>query len=196
VVALGSSMDWAESESGQVTMNLQFAQRREGAITVTDEAGNLVFEFDPAQDPVLGAYDRGYQGAILSCPGFHQGDSYLVYQAGAQMGYTGTDVRMSPGGLPGGQRPPEGFDGEMPTGPEGMEPPEGFDGEMPAMSEGGFPGAPQDGGFREPPEEGGNFPQGGFGKGQDRPGETWVASTVFYMQDRVNFFSGLEKVKQ
>ena len=120
-------MDWAESESGQVTMNLQFAQRREGAITVTDEAGNPVFEFDPAQDPVLGAYDRGYQGAILSCPGFYQADSYLVYQAGVQMGYTGTDVRMGPGGMPGGQLPPEGFDGEMPTGPEGMEPPEGME---------------------------------------------------------------------
>ena len=152
VAALGSPMDWAERESGQVTMNLQFTQLRQGAVTVTDEAGNPVFEFDPAADPVLGSCDRGYRGVILSCPGFRQGSACLVYQAGTQMGYTGTDVGKGPGGKP-------------PAGP------------------------PQDGGFREPPEEGGKIPQG-------RPGETGQAGTVFYMQDKVNFFSGLEEAEQ
>ena len=95
VVALGSSMDWAESDSGQVTMNLQFASYRQGNLAVTREDGSTVFEFDPSA--VFGDYQRRYQGAILSCPGFSQGESYRVYQNGIQMAYTGTDVMGRPG---------------------------------------------------------------------------------------------------
>ena len=194
VVALGSAMDWAESDSGQVTMNLQFAAHQEGAIRIIGEDGTVIFEFDPGTDEILGAYSRQYQGAILSCPDFKQGDSYHVYLDDAMMGYTGTDVMMRPGGFGGGQRP------DM---PEGQQPPDGFGGgnpggEMPTMPEGEMPPAPQSGmtgGNPPEPPAGETLPAdrqpGGRGEIHGRPaGEI---NTVFYMQDKVNFFSGLTK---
>jgi len=84
---------------------------------------------------------------------------------------------MVPEGMEKGERP-EMPEGEMPEGfepgqmPEGMEPPEGF-GQMP---------------------EGMEMPEGGFdGKGSrgEFGGEADEANTLFFMQDKVNFFSGL-----
>ena len=217
VVALGSSMDWAESDSKQVTMNLQFTQQSKAGsvIRITDEKGQEVFSFDPKTDPMLAQYLRTFQGAILSCPNFQVGATYQVYLDDVQQAYTGTDVMQMrpgmPGGFGGGQRPdgfgggqpPEGFgngqwpgnfggeqppefpdgatfpQGEMPTMPEGEQPPQG---DIPTMPEG-----------EQPPQGGQQFP-GGFG-GQ-RPGDmgqmpTGEANHLFYMQDKVNFFSGL-----
>ena len=199
VVALGAAMNWAESDSDQVTMNLQFTQRQNGALRVTAGDGTAVYTFDPASDPVLKNYLRGYQGVVISCPGFQVGDSYEVTVDGVTMMYTSTDVMRGPGGfggqMPGGmgQQPPESFDGEMPEGFGGQmpggndqQPPEGFDGEMPSMPE-GFDG-------EKPEDFGGQFPGGFGGQGGDRgdrePG-TGEGSTVFYMQDKVNFFSGI-----
>ena len=172
VIALGSTMDWAESDSKQVTMNLQFAQYQAvgTAIAVTAEDGTEIFSYDPAADAVVGEHARQYMGAVISSPAFRQGDSYLVYAGGAQMMYTGTDVKMGPGGFGGfgggfgggkGQRPeggkmPEGFGGQMPEGFTG-EMPEGFEdfgGQMP----GGFGGEMPD---NAPPEGfGGQMPEG------------------------------------
>ena len=204
VVALGSAMDWAESDSGQVTMNLQFAQQISGCISVEKEDGTAVFAYNPDYDPLTAAKQRSYSGMILSCSDFQQGDSYQVYldrsfdgnhqdgiylvdsvtayAGGIQQAYTGTDVRMHPGmggGFGGGPRP-EGKehsemppDGERPELPEdrmpGGEPPEMPDGQHP-----NFPGSPgtdhKD--FSIPPN-----------------GEM---NSLFYMQDQVNFFTGLQ----
>ena len=162
VIALGSTMDWAESASGQVTMNLQFAQYQSGdsAIVVAKEDGTVAFAYDPSEDEVLGEQARRYMGAVISCPGFAQGDTYNVwldgtvtgeetggvyasvsgYEGGIQMQYTGTDVGMGgPGGF-GGARP----DGEMTEGfapgemREDFTMPEDWDPEE--MPEGGFGG--------------------------------------------------------
>ena len=198
VVAMGSSMDWAESDSDQVTMNLQFAAYQTGAVRITREDGTEVFVFDPTA--VLGEHARRYQGLILSCPDFRQGESYHVYMDGIQMAYTGTDVMRGPGGMGGfgGQRPeggrPDMPEGEMPTMPEGQEPPDGFgnqrpeggmpgmpEGEMPTWPDGEMPTMPEG---QEPPDGFGGM--GGFGS---QPGGG--QNTVFYMQDKVNFFSGL-----
>ncbi|MBR6526128.1 MAG: carbohydrate-binding domain-containing protein [Clostridia bacterium] len=199
VLALGSSMDWAESDSDQVTMNLQFAQYQSPAdtIVVTREDGTEVFSYDPAADAVVGENARRFMGAIISCPDLKQGDTYLVYTGGQQLQYTGTDVMRRPGGF-GGQMPdnapPEGFDGQMPEMPEGWTPeqmgeppaefagkiPEGFEGQMPPMPDG------QGGGGRG--EQKGK-PEGFNGSGSaEQSGE---GNTLFYMQDKVNFFSGL-----
>ena len=158
VIALGSTMDWAESDSNQVTMNLQFAQYQAvgSAITVTTEDGREIFSYDPGADAVVGEHARQYMGAVISCPAFRQGDSYQVYVAGQQMMYTGTDVRRGPGGFGG---PPGGFGGDRPQWPEGdmpdNAPPEGFDSQMPEGFE-GFPGEMPEGfgGF------GGEMPEG------------------------------------
>ena len=168
-------MDWAESDSKQVTMNLQFAayQAPTDSIVVKTEDGAEIFSYDPAQDKVLGDNARQFMGAVISCPEFTQGETYALYVGGQQMQFAGTDVRRGPGGhgFGGGKRPdggempdnapPEGFDGERPQWPEGEmpdnAPPEGFDGRMPENSEG--------------------FSDEG--------------STLFYMQDKVNCFSGI-----
>ena len=118
VLATGSTMDWPESESNQVTMNLQFeeAQDSDEAIIVTDSEGNVVFAYDPDQDETTGSYNRGYQGAVISCAEFTVGETYYVYIGGTVVGedtnglydnstvtgftgatrqiYTGTDVGM------------------------------------------------------------------------------------------------------
>ena len=211
VIALGSSMDWAESDSDQVTMNLRFGQHQKGAIRILREDGMEVFSFDPAADAVLSENERTYQGAILSCPDFKIGDSYEVFVGETQMMYTGTDVMMRPGGFGGGfggerpdNVPPEGFGGQRPAD---MELPEGFGDEIPTWEHGekpeNIPGQMPDGerpekpegwepgGFRGSHGEGDFGGKGGFGRVEPGEGET-----LFYMQDMVNFFSGLTAVNE
>ena len=191
VVATGSTMDWAESDSRQVTMNLQFAsdQASDEAIIVTDTEGNVIFAYDPDKDETAGLNNRGYKGAVISCPEFKVGETYHVYVGGDVEGtetdglyeastvtgfsgavrqvYTGTDVRgFGPGGRGGGFGPggrPDGM-GEPPARPEGMgEPParpEGM-GEPPAFPDGMEAGPERPEGMGEPPE--GNGPGGFFG---------------------------------
>ena len=220
VVATGSTMDWAESDSGQVTMNLQFAasQGADEAIIITDLEGNAVFAYDPDKDETTGAHNRGYQGAVISCPQFQVGKTYQVYIGGDVEGtetdglydvstvtgfsdavlqqYTGTDVGRG-FGRPGGQRP-DGFDpGEGREHPEGFdfrgedrEPPEGFE----------FAGdgqEPPEGMERHPDGEGwrsdgerGQMP-GGFVPNGQQPDGGGEPSTQFHMTDKVNAFSGV-----
>lgn len=130
VVATGSTMDWAESDSKQVTMNLQFTadQASDEAIIVTDLDGKVIFAYDPDKDETTGSNNRGYRGAVISSPEFKVGETYNVYVGGdvegtdmdglydiatvigfsgaARQIYTGTDVRgFGPGGrggFPGG----------------------------------------------------------------------------------------------
>ena len=184
VIALGSNMDWAESDSGQVTMNLQFAQYQSSgsAILVSDAEGAVVFAYDPSEDEVMGENARHYMGAILSGPGLRQGDSYYVfldgdisgeetggvytsvtaYQGGIQMAYTGTDVMTRPGGMGQGM-------GQMPGGdrPDNAQRPddarkEFSGGEAPELPEGETMPADFDPeNFTAP--EGMEMPEGGFG---------------------------------
>jgi len=234
VVALGSTMDWAESDSDQVTMNLQFAEYKNSgdAIVVTTTDGEVIFAYDPSEDELLGANERKYMGAVISCPDFEVGETYNVYIGGAVEGeelagvyssvksysagtlqsYTGTDVfgrdRMMPEGMPGEK--PEVFDGEQPELPEDfngeldgrsnrmeMTPPENPDGlEMtPPENPDGFEMTPPDGGRTQD----GNMPAlpdgtvvPDFFAGEDgRIMAVGDPSTEFYMQDKVNCFSGV-----
>ena len=194
VIALGSAMDWAESDSAQAAMNLQF-DRQQGAqsvLTVLNETGEILLEYDPANDVEgWGGEARQFQGAILSCSNFAVGDTYRVQVNGVDQSYTGTDVQMRPG--------PGGFGGQPPEGFENMTPPEGLEtGRPPQMPEGMENMTPPEG--MEPgqppqrPEGMENMtPPGGFG-GMDRPednADRSQANDLFYMQDKVNFFSGV-----
>ena len=199
VVALGAAMDWAESDSDQVTMNLQFSRRQKGLLQIVTEEGREVFSFDPASDPVLKDYDRGYQGAVVSCPAFQVGDSYHVYAEQMQMAYASTDVMRGPGGFGGdkGQRP-EGFDGQMPAFGEG-NPPAMPEGEMPTRPAGQAPVRPDGNrGDRDNRRPGGE-PPAGWGLEDNRNPDSMhpagTGSTRFYMQDKVNFFSGLSSAE-
>ena len=205
VVALGSAMDWAESDSDQVTMNLQFAEYQEGSsvIVITDENDAPVFTFDPTEDPVLKEHLRQFRGVILSCSRLYQGQTCHLYLDGVQMQYTGTEMRGGPGKGDRGQRP-EGFKpGEMPadfTLPEGETMPEGFD---PSKFGG------RDGEDRQPPEdfdgerptlpEGETRPEGerpSRGSRGDRQETSGEPSTDFYLEDKVNAFTGIAAVTQ
>lgn len=225
VVALGSTMDWAESDSAQVTMNLQFASNQSGgsAIVVTRADGTVIFAYDPSEDNILGNHIRQYQGAVISCANFRVGESYCLwhdgvvsgsvsggvydvttvtaYENGTQMMYTGTDVgrgfgRPRPSGTDKGDMPEGGF-GNRPTGekeeratpPEGETIPEGFEGHGDrGQMIGGEP--PQDFALPEGetmhkrPEDMGTSDEMG------NPGSV-QPSTVFFMNDKVNAFSGI-----
>ena len=137
--------------------------------------------------------------------GDHVGGVYGVttvtaYDGGIQQSFNGTDVTMRPGGMmgqmPDGQQPPEMPEGEMPPMPEGETFPGGM-GQRPERPEGEGQRPPEgempEGETRhEHPE--GEMPPGGFGGGQfpggngDPNAET---NTLFYMQDKVNCFSGI-----
>jgi len=216
VVATGSTMDWAESDSNQVTMNLQFvaSQGADEAIVITDLEDKVVFAYDPDKDETTGAQNRGYQGAVISCPQFAVGETYQVYIGGDVEGtetdglydaatvtgfsggvlqqYTGTDVGMGFGR-------PDSF------GPgEDREPPEGFDPDDDFDPNDDFD--PDD--DREPPEDfdpenrlegvgprpGGNGQRPEGSPDQMPSGQTsggGEASTQFHMTDKVNAFSGV-----
>ena len=238
VIALGSAMDWAESDSNQVTMNLQFAQNQsaDAAVVVAKEDGSILFAYDPSADEVLADNKRVYSGAVISSPNFQVGETYHVfvdgevtgedaggmydpatvsaYLNGTQMAYTGTDVRMHPGGMGFGGQRPENFDpDQLPEGMEQGERPQMPDGQQPSMPEGEMPEGFEPGekkqwmgvseGFdpEQLPEdfdpsrlpEGVEMPEGGMGRGEITAADG-EANTAFYMQDKVNFFSGLTNI--
>ena len=197
VIALGSAMDWAESDSRQVTMNLQFAEQQAAGskITVRDPGSSEYITFETDRE-----HARPFSGLILSHPGFVQGATYHVYVDDTQMAYTGTDMgrgghggmgqppEMPEGmGFPQGERPepPEDFDpgkmggkGTHPQNREDRTPPEGFDGEMPTWPEGKAP----------------EMPEGGFGGRVEGIPGSGEPRTDFYMNDKVNAFSNVVTV--
>ena len=204
VVAFGSTMDWAESDSGQVTVNLQFAQgmSAKSLLTVRDEQGKDVFLAPRAVEEDDPTADRVYRGAILSDPALKQGETYGVYVDGVRQGYTGTDVMRGPGGF-GGEMPqfqggemPQFQNGEMPQFSQG-ELPRGDKGQMPAFPQGQAPNF-QNGEMPQFPQgempelrEGEMPPYASLWTPGQQNGEQLPLSTEFYMQDMVNFFSGV-----
>jgi len=206
VIALGSTMDWAESESGQVTLNLQFAAQQNSSegLTVAGQDGTVVFSFMPEWEA---EYNRAFSGAILSGPWLTQGEVCTVYlggsvtgtrdwgfydpatvtgfEGGSRLQYSGTDVRMGGfGGMrPDGQRP-ENFDPEKVSGKGrrsqgGMMPP---DGERPERPEG----------ETFPEWNKAELPGGGMG-GRDQGGQEGQPRSDFFLADMVNCFSGITK---
>lgn len=195
-------------------MNLQFAAQQSAgdAIVVMDGDGKVVFAYDPSEDETAGTQVRSYQGAVLSCPDFEVGATYAVYiggtlegaetqgvydaetitgyEGGTQQGYTGTDVGgFGPGGMgPGGRG---GMGGPGGQGGQGMGP-GAQNGEPPAMPDGAEP--PAD--MPEPPsgEAPADMPEPPADGGQPQAASSGEMSVDFYMQDKVNAFSGVAGV--
>lgn len=193
VVATGSTMNWAETQSKQVTMNLQFAddQASDEAIIVTDLDGKVIFAYDPDKDETTGSNNRGYRGAVISSPAFKMGETYNVYVGGDVEGtemdglydittvngfsgavrqvYTGTDVRgFGPGGHGGFPGGPDGFPGNRPEGMDDQPPmPGGMGG---PGRHGSFPENQENMGEQPPfPEGMGGFPGGPENMGEQQP---------------------------
>ena len=211
VIATGSAMDWAESDSEQVTMNLQFAaQQAAGSkITITREDGTEIFSF---QDD--GSHARPFTGVILSHPYFVQGETYHLLVDGIQQAYTGSDLGWGsprPGGM---QEPPEipggGFPGQPP------EVPQGFEGEIPEnIQPGQRPEPPRgEGSFASGQRDGSRGPQSQEGEAMPSPDHSGNQppeppegaavpqlggegnSTGFRMTDKVNAFTGISTAEE
>ena len=159
-------------------------------------------------EDVGGIYDvttvTGYTGGMQMA---YTGTDVMMRPGG--MGFGGEPpMDFDPNNPPEGMEMPEGFQpGQMPEGfqpgqmpedfqpgqrpegmgkgekPEGMELPEGFQpGEMPEGMEGFQPGEAPNG---QPPQD------MDFTGGMESGSEAGEPNTEFYMQDQVNFFSGL-----
>lgn len=199
VMALGSAMDWAETDGGkdvQPVMNLRFSQSRsaEDAVEVTDLDGNVLFSCIP------GFAGRTYTGMVLSCPELKAGESYLLSIGGevqcwsdselggfGMPGQRSEDMQADPGQRPGGRgqgQPGQGQippDGQMPEGMEsGQTPSEGVD----------FDRKPGNGGMDR-----GDFPngmdRGGRGGMMEQGGATCTFEKTFHLSDGVNAFSSV-----
>ncbi len=132
--------------------------------------------------------------------GVYEGSAIASYEGGAQQAYTGTDVtRFGGRGGFGGGRGRGDFGGRDGMGGERGQ--RGFDGERPEMPEGGFdlpeglapPEMPADG--EMPPIPDGmtspEMPDGSFSPfGAGALGEEGEPSADFYLQDKVNAYSG------
>ena len=121
VVAVGSTMDWPESDSNQVTVNLQFAnsQNFESEIVIKDADDKTVFEKNISHNELTKDKIRDFRGAVISSANLAVGEEYTVYVNGVRQGYTGTDFKGRPGQF-GGMKPedmPDFPEGERPTPP-------------------------------------------------------------------------------
>ncbi len=165
-----------------------------------------------------------YIGGVVSgdeAGGVYDAASVTGYEGGVQQAYTGTSVGglggpgggMGMGGGPGeppeGMEPPTGAEGEPPELPEGAEPPSGGaapegapDGEPPAMPANGEATAAGSMAAEAPASQG---TEGGAAApsstsanidGSVSADTTAEAIDVFYLEDKVNAFSGVTAVAE
>ena len=197
VVSLGSTMDWAKSDSStaQAILNMRFAssQSADEAIIITDKDDKVIFAYDPDKDEAMGKNSRTYSGAVLSSPALKVGDTVRIYVGGnvegeeqngvydastvknfdgaARQCYSGNAV----GGFGGGGQRPDFEGGE-------------FGGERPEMPEGQRPDMQGDGDF------GGQRPQmGDFS--QQNGAATCTYTNEFTLSETVNAFSGVTDIR-
>lgn len=210
VIAMGAAMDWAESDSQQTAMNLQFTRQQSAGAKIlrTRVDGTQIFSFESDDE-----YARPFGGLILSHPFMSVGETYHVYIDGVQMAYTGTDMAQGRPGMgqmgqiPEGMAFPEGPIPQMPQLPEGESMPAEFDPSQIGGREmnGQRPGGGQ--GDRTPPQqfqgempampEGGTpeMPRDGFGGPKNQNAAQGESSTEFYMRDKVNAFTGIQEAQ-
>ena len=129
VYAVGCSMDMAEKESKQSTMNLIFNSSvlPNNTITIKDESGKEIISYQAdSTEFIEGTLRKTYTAAIVSHPTFKPGKKYHIYMDGIQLGYTSNEKerfrpRPGPGPGPGPQPFPPGPPGP-PPGPPGPPP--------------------------------------------------------------------------
>lgn len=203
VLGAGNMYDEISPDSEQLFMVLQFAQKINEMIVVTDTEGNLegICEANRGNLGKIEEFDAdiSYTSFVISSPDLKEGDYHLylggefalegdelVYTPGKQLQHGGMmGDRMAPGDMhrpegmpemPGGMQKPD----DMPEPPEGMEFPEGMQ-------------PPQMGRF-DPGDRG----QGGGKRGRGFGGDMapTEASTIFHLAPGSTMFSGITAVKE
>lgn len=91
VLAFGSDEDAVRGDSRQAALYLTSSSfpACDSSIAVTNEAGGVIFAYDPLEDDFLRQSPRPYITAILSSPAFSQGETYRI-QMGADLIGTST----------------------------------------------------------------------------------------------------------
>ena len=94
VYAVGTSMDMAEQESQQSTMNLIWEEGVDAnsSISIKDENGTEIINYNATDEEFIdGTLRRNYIAAIVSHPTFEVGKVYHIYMNGEQLGYTSNE---------------------------------------------------------------------------------------------------------
>ena len=105
VYAVGTSMDMAEKESEQSTMNLIWEESVDAnsCISIQDINGTEIIKYNATDEEFIdGTLRRNYIAAIVSHPSFKPGNIYYIYMDGEQLGYVSNEkVGPWPGPGPG-----------------------------------------------------------------------------------------------
>ena len=125
IVGAGNMYDSIESDSAQLFMMLEFAQKTEDLVVVTDAQGSPVFAYD---------FPYGYTYIAFSTPALKEGETYHVYLGGSiegseQDGLYTSIISYTPGTLMqhgGDALQQSGMNGGMPQAPDAGGAP-GFD---------------------------------------------------------------------
>ena len=121
VYAVGCSMDMAEKESQQSTMNLIFNSSvlANNTITIKDTSGKEIISYNAdTADFIEGTFRKTYTAAIVSDPSFKPGNVYHIYLDGVQLGYTSNE-KGGFGPMPGPPPGPAPGRGPAPGPPPG-----------------------------------------------------------------------------
>ena len=116
VYAVGCSMDMAEKESLQPTMNLIFNSSvlPNNTVTIKDDKGKELISYKPdSAEFIEGTTRKTYSAAIVSHPEFKTGNIYHVYMDDIQLGFTSNEKGGRFGPMPGPPGPPPGPPGSM-----------------------------------------------------------------------------------
>ena len=122
VYAVGTSMDMAEQESEQPTMNLIWEENVDAnsSVIIKVENGNEIIKYNATDEEFIeGTWRKSYVAAIVSHPSFKAKNVYHIYMNGEQLGYTSNE-KTGPWGPGPGPNPGPGPDpgpGPAPPGP-------------------------------------------------------------------------------
>ena len=126
VYAVGTSMDMAEEDSEQTTMNLIWEEgvNANSCISIRDINGTEVLKYNATDEEFIdGTLRRNYVAAIVSHPSFKPGDIFHLYMDGEQLGYTSNE-KVGPGPGPGPNPGPGPSPGPGPDPGPGPKPPD------------------------------------------------------------------------
>ena len=94
VYAVGTSMDMAEQESEQPTMNLIWKENVDAnsSVKIKDENGNEIIKYNERDEEFIdGTLRKSYVAVIVSHLSFIVGKVYHIYMNWEQLGYTSNE---------------------------------------------------------------------------------------------------------